>query len=128
MYRGVESSPSTEILNFRSERNELISLIKLFENFNFAVHKICHVEADAIEVVVVSLGNVLLGYHGHECNDPLPGYRHLAIVGHVGCPHTSVSDGNRFFFQLYLPSAVPIIIILKDVMIHIVHWILVSRC
>jgi hypothetical protein len=41
---------------------------------------------DAIEVVVDSLGNVLLGYHGHECNEPLPGYRRLAIVGHVGCP------------------------------------------
>jgi hypothetical protein len=31
MYRGVESSPSTETLNFRSERNELISLIKLLK-------------------------------------------------------------------------------------------------
>jgi hypothetical protein len=60
-----------------------------------AVHRICHVEADAIEVVVVSLGNVLLGYHGHECNEPLPGYRHLAIVGDVGCP-TGVCVFNSF--------------------------------
>jgi hypothetical protein len=35
MYRGVDSSPSTETLNCR-ERNELISLINLFENCNFA--------------------------------------------------------------------------------------------
>jgi hypothetical protein len=36
MYLGVESSPSTETLNFLSERKELISLITWFENFNFA--------------------------------------------------------------------------------------------
>jgi hypothetical protein len=35
MYLGVELSPPNETLNFRSERNELISLIKLFENCNF---------------------------------------------------------------------------------------------
>jgi hypothetical protein len=36
MYLGVESSPSTETLNFRCERKELMSLISLLENFNFA--------------------------------------------------------------------------------------------
>jgi hypothetical protein len=45
---------------------------------------------DPQEEVVVSPGNVLLGYHGHGCNEPLPGYRHLAIVGHVGRPHISI--------------------------------------
>jgi hypothetical protein len=42
-------------------------------------------------------------YHGHEYNEPLPGYRHLAIVGHVGCPHryrTTIA----FPTYVFLPS------------------------
>jgi hypothetical protein len=34
MYLGVEFSPSTETLNFRCERKELISLIEVVENCN----------------------------------------------------------------------------------------------
>jgi hypothetical protein len=34
MYLGVETSPSTETLNFLCVRKELMSLIKLFENCN----------------------------------------------------------------------------------------------
>jgi hypothetical protein len=32
---GVDISPSTETLNLRCERNDPISLVKLFENSNF---------------------------------------------------------------------------------------------
>jgi hypothetical protein len=34
MYLGVDIAPCTKILNFRCERNEPISLIKLIENCN----------------------------------------------------------------------------------------------
>jgi hypothetical protein len=46
MYLGVDISPSTETLNFRWERNEPISVIKLVENCNLdnlLIKPGCHV-------------------------------------------------------------------------------------
>jgi hypothetical protein len=45
-------------------------------------------ESDTIEVVVVTLSDVLFGYHGHVVNEPYPGYGYLSIVAHVGRSHT----------------------------------------
>jgi hypothetical protein len=39
MYLGVEFSPSTDTLNFRWERNELISLINVVENCNLDTYR-----------------------------------------------------------------------------------------
>jgi hypothetical protein len=39
MYLGIDISPSTKALNFRWERNELISLIKLVENYNLITYR-----------------------------------------------------------------------------------------
>jgi hypothetical protein len=52
----------------------------------------CYFEVDTIEVVIVTLGNVLLGCHGHEVNEPFPGYRHLSIVAHVGVSHNCIAE------------------------------------
>jgi hypothetical protein len=53
-------------------------------------HGIYYVASDTIEIRVVTHGNVLLRYHGHEINKPFPGYRHLSIVAMWDAPTTSI--------------------------------------
>jgi hypothetical protein len=40
----------------------------------------------------------------------------------------SISDGNRFLFQIYTPSAYIITNVIEDVLVYIVHLISVRRC